>query len=392
MNSLTRRVLQQQERRVLAASESRRFLSASSGDNGDDSERPPRATERAFSFGYPGEASRVRQAESTTRVLVTGASGQIGQELVPYLRQEYGIDNVIASDIRTPRRKGNGNGNGNSLLSGPFVYCDVMQKDALMRIALENGIDMIVHNASMLSAIGEKNPQLALRINTRGMENVLEVARENDLRVFTPSTIAVFGPSTPKMDTPDHTVMRPTTIYGITKIYMELLGTYYFNRYGVDFRSLRYPGVISSETLPGGGTTDYAVEIYYKALEERRYTSFLNESTALPMMYMPDCLKATMMLLQAPSDSLSERVYNITSMSFTPSQLAESIRKFIPEFEIDYAPDFRQNIADTWPQSIDDSLAREDWKWKPEYDIDAMTEDMLIQLQKKLEKAANENK
>ncbi|GBG34062.1 L-threonine 3-dehydrogenase, mitochondrial [Hondaea fermentalgiana] len=371
--------------RALGRVSGRRFLSGGSAGGGSGAPREPQTVQRAFSFGYPGEASRARQAEATTRVLVTGASGQIGQELVPYLQEEYGVDNVIASDIRTPRRSKGGNG-GNGSPSGPFVYCDVMQKDALSRIALENGIDMIVHNASMLSAIGEKNPQLALRINTRGMENVLEVARDNDLRVFAPSTIAVFGPSTPKTDTPDLTVMRPTTIYGITKIYMELLGSYYHQRYGVDFRSLRYPGVISSETLPGGGTTDYAVEIYYKALEERRYTSFLRKDAALPMMYMPDCLKATMMLLQAPSESLSDRVYNITSMSFTPEQLAASIRKFIPEFEIDYAPDFRQDIADTWPQSIDDRLARKDWHWRPDFDIDAMTEDMLHKLNAKIAK------
>jgi len=232
---------------------------------------------------------------------------------------------------------------------------------------------------------------------------VLDVAQQNDLRVFAPSTIAVFGPSSPRHNTPDLTVMRPTTIYGITKVYLELLGTYYHDRYGLDFRSLRYPGkprqyhreysalkhvigVISSKTMPGGGTTDYAVEIYYEALRHGRYTSFLKEDTALPMMYMKDCIKATLMLMEAPNERLSQRVYNITSMSFSPKELASSIQKFIHDFEIDYTPDFRQEIADTWPASINDDLARSDWDWQPDFDIDKMTEDMLIELHKKFEK------
>eukprot|EP01114_Cavostelium_apophysatum_P016751 TRINITY_DN4826_c0_g1_i2.p1 TRINITY_DN4826_c0_g1~~TRINITY_DN4826_c0_g1_i2.p1 ORF type:complete len:228 (-),score=45.60 TRINITY_DN4826_c0_g1_i2:50-733(-) len=212
----------------------------------------------------------------------------------------------------------------------------------------------------------------------------MEAARWHNLRIFAPSSIAAFGPSTPKDNTPNLTYMKPTTIYGVTKVYLELLGQYYCDKFGVDFRSLRYPGIISAETLPGGGTTDYAVEIYYEALKHGRYTCFLSKDTELPMMYMPDCLKATQVLLEADAKTLTDRVYNVTGMSFTPTQLAASIKKFIPNFEIEYRPDFRQKIADSWPRSLDDSLARKDWNWNPDFDLDAMTRDMLIRLSSKL--------
>lgn len=316
------------------------------------------------------------------RMLITGGTGQIGMELVPYLRALFGDNAVVNSDIKSSGRKE----------SGPFVYCDVQNKDSLARIVLENGIDTIVHMASLLSALGEKNPQLALRVNTRGIENVLEIAKQNNLSVFSPSTIAVFGPSTPKDATPDLTIMRPTTMYGITKVHLELLGEYYHDKFGVDFRSIRYPGIISSEAWPGGGTTDYAVEIFYDALKHGKYKCFLAPDARLPMMYMPDCLKATIALMQAPNESLTQRAYNVTAVSFTPAEIAASIKKVIPSFEITYEPDFRQQIAETWPRSIDDSAARTDWGWHHDYDLDGMVRDMLEKLDAKLKRIEAEKR
>lgn len=303
------------------------------------------------------------------RVLVTGSCGQIGMELVPVLREMYGTANVVATDVKSPPRS--------FLESGPFQYLDVSDRDQMARVILENGVDTVIHMAALLSAVGERNPQLALKVNNQGMENVLELARLNGFRVFAPSTIAVFGPTTPRDNTPDVTVMRPTTMYGVTKVFGELLGEYYNSKFGVDFRSLRYPGVISSKTMPGGGTTDYAVEIYYEALKNGKYECFLSEDTVLPMMYMPDLIKATIGLLEAPDEKLTQRCYNLGAMSFTPKELAGSIVKHIPDFEISYTADFRQLIADTWPRVIDDSIARRDWDWSPDYDIDSMTTDML---------------
>jgi len=223
----------------------------------------------------------------------------------------------------------------------------------------------------------KKNVQLAMQVNLLGLQNVLETARKYELKVFAPSTIAAFGPTTPRNNTPDITIMRPTTIYGITKVYLELLGEYYFNKFGVDFRSLRYPGVISSEAPPGGGTTDYAVEIFHEAIKNKSYTSFLKNDTVLPMMFMPDCLKSTLQLLEAPSEKLTQRTYNVTAVSFSPEELANEIKKHIPDFKITYKPDFRQKIADSWPKSLDDSIARADWAWNHEYDLKKMTSEML---------------
>jgi threonine 3-dehydrogenase len=310
------------------------------------------------------------------KVLITGALGQIGTELVPLLRQQYGAENVVASDVR----KATGPvGDG-----GPFAYLDILNMADLERLVVEHKVDWLIHNASILSAAGERNPQLALEINVKGLTNALEAAKRHNLRIFAPSSIAAFGPSTPRDATPDLTIMRPTTVYGVSKLYAELLGDYYHRRWDVDFRSLRYPGVLSSVAPPGGGTTDYAVDIFYWALQKGEFKSFLNKDSALPMMYMPDCLKATTMLLEAPTEALKQRTYNVTAISFTPEELAEAIKKRIPHFRITYEPDFRQAIADSWPKSLDDSMARKDWGWTHDFDLDAMVDDMLAKLRIKL--------
>jgi threonine 3-dehydrogenase len=309
------------------------------------------------------------------RLLVTGACGQVGSELVPYLRNIYGRDNVIATDVREAPEM---------IAQGPFEHFDVTDFKALEDLVQKHEVGTLIHLAALLSATGEKNPQLALHINNQGVTNVLEAARQHSLKVFSPSTIAVFGPSTPRDNTPDETVMRPTTIYGVTKVHLELLGEYYHAKFGVDFRSLRYPGVISSEAMPGGGTTDYAVEIYHEALAHGQYTCFLEEDTVLPMMYMPDLLRGTVQLLQADDKSLTQRTYNIAALSFTPKQLAASISDRIPGFTIAYAPDFRQRIAATWPKQLDDTSARRDWGWRPVFDLDGMTADMLAHLTPKV--------
>lgn len=309
------------------------------------------------------------------RILVIGASGQIGSELVPTLRAKYGDENVVAADLHCPADR-----------AGLCVSIDICDRAALDRAIRDNRIDTVINLAAILSATGEKVPQKCWDVNVNGLINVLEAARELGLhRVLCPSSIAVFGPDTPRHDTPQETVLRPTTMYGVTKVAGELLCDYYFQRFGVDARGLRYPGIVSSEALPGGGTTDYAVDIFYKAIEEGRYTCFLGPDTALPMMYMPDCLKCTLDLLEAPLESLKHHGdFNVAAMSFTPAQLAAEIAKHVPGFEISYEPDFRQQIADSWPASIDDSAARREWGWQPQYDLATMVEDMLRRLRARL--------
>jgi nucleoside-diphosphate-sugar epimerase len=315
-----------------------------------------------------------------TKILVTGAVGQIGSELTVALRERHGSENVVAAGHKTEPT-------AELRDSGPFVYLDVTQRSMVEALTDKHQVDTIYHMAAILSAAGEGNPQLAWRVNVDGIRNILEVARQREMRqLFCPSSIAVFGPDTPKDRTPQTTVLRPNTMYGVSKVAGELLCNYYVKRFGIDVRGLRYPGIISSKTLPGGGTTDYAVEIFYEALKRRKYTCFLERDTVLPMMYMPDCIRATLMLTSADRRQLKHQAdFNLAGFSFSPAELAEEIKKHIPVFEIEYEPDYRQEIADSWPRTIDDSAARDEWGWEAQYDLPAMVDDMLEKLREKPE-------
>ncbi len=308
------------------------------------------------------------------KILVIGASGQIGVELTLALRKIYGNANVVASDLREE----------NDLLkgTGPYVSLDAMNKEMLHVQVIRQNVTQIYLLAAILSATGEKNPHLAWSLNMQSLLNVLDIAKEEQLqKVYWPSSIAVFGPTSPKKNCPQQTVIEPTTVYGISKYAGEFWCNYFNHRYAVDVRSLRYPGLISYKSAPGGGTTDYAVEIFHEALEEKNYECFLKEDTYLPMMYMPDAIRATIELMEAPANKISVRTsYNLSAMSFSPKEIATEIKKHVPDFKISYQPDYRQPIADSWPQSIDDSVARKDWGWKEEYDLAAMTKDMLENL------------
>lgn len=308
------------------------------------------------------------------KILVIGASGQIGVELTLALRKIYGNANVVASDLREQ----------NPLLvgTGPYVSLDVMNKEMLHVQVIRQNFTQIYLLAAILSATGEKNPNLAWNLNMTGLLNVLDIAREEKIRkVYWPSSIAVFGPTSPKQNCPQQTIIEPSTVYGISKYAGEFWCNYYHNRFGVDVRSIRYPGLISYKSSPGGGTTDYAVEIFHEALEEKQYECFLQEDTYLPMMYIADAIRGTIELMEAPEEKITVRTsYNLSGMSFSPKEIAASIKKHIPEFDITYKPDYRQAIANSWPQSIDDSVARKDWGWKHEYDLDKMTTEMLDNL------------
>ena len=311
---------------------------------------------------------------SKEKILVIGASGQIGVELTLALRKMYGENNVVASDLReeNPLLRG----------TGPYVALDVMNKEMLHVQVIRQGITQIYLLAAILSATGEKNPALAWHLNMQGLLNVLDIAKEEKLtKVYWPSSIAVFGPTSPKQNCPQQTIIEPITVYGISKYAGEFWCNYYHHKFDVDVRSIRYPGLISYKSAPGGGTTDYAVEIFHEALEEKHYNCFLEKDTYLPMMYMPVAIRATIELMEAPKEKISIRTsYNVAAISFSPEEIAAEIKKHIPEFTIDYKPDYRQGIAESWPQSIDDSVARRDWGWKPEFDLSAMTEDMLDNL------------
>ena len=308
------------------------------------------------------------------RILIIGACGQIGTELTKKLREVYGTSNVIASDIRK--------GEPEFVASGPFEVVNALDFNQIESIIEKHEVEDVYLMAALLSATAEKNPAFAWDLNMNSLFHVLNLAKAGKIKkIFWPSSIAVFGPTTPKQNTPQYTVMEPSTVYGISKQSGERWCEYYHNIYGVDVRSIRYPGLISWSTLPGGGTTDYAVDIYHKALSDGKYTCFLSEETRLPMMYMDDAIRATVEIMQAPAESIKIRsAYNLSAMDFTPKEIAEAIEKEIPGFTIDYTPDFRQKIADSWPQSIDDSVARNDWDWSEDYDLQRMTDDMFANL------------
>jgi len=311
------------------------------------------------------------------KILVIGANGQIGTVLTNTLREKFGHNNVIATDIRAKENQ-----------EGPFEILDILDGEKLSALVKKYQATQIYHLAAILSASGEKNPRRTWNINMNGLFNVLDVAKDEKIeKVFFPSSIAVFGKTTPKFDTPQHTNLDATTIYGISKDAGESWCQYYFLRYGIDVRSVRYPGVISYQSLPGGGTTDYAVDIFHQAVQGNNFECFLRDDTMLPMIYMPDAIRATCELMDAPSEKIKVRTsYNLAAMSFTPAQIAAEIQKHFPNFQATYQPDFRQEIADSWTATIDDKHARQDWGWKEEYDISSMTKDMIFQLSKKYKK------
>lgn len=317
-----------------------------------------------------------KMKETNRTILVTGATGQIGSALTMELRKEYGNEKVIAAGYKTKPKK-------DLLDSGPFEYIDVTQKEKVEKSVENYNIDTIYHLAAILSVKGEKKPELAWKVNVLGLFNILEITKKYNLvSLFWPSSIAVFGPESPRVKTPQETVLIPRTMYGVTKVTGELLCNYYFNRFNVDVRSVRFPGIISSKTPPGGGATDYTIAMIKEAIRKKHYKCFVAENTTLPMMYMPDCIRATINLMKANPSTIRHISYNISAMSFSAGELAAEIKKYIPEFKIEYKPDFRQKIADSWPQSMDDSVARNEWGWKPRYSLSSMVKDIIPKLSK----------
>ncbi len=310
------------------------------------------------------------------KILVTGSAGQIGTELVPALRKKYGNDSVIAGYHNKAPSEDIQN-------SGPVEKVNANNREEVEEIIKKYNIDTIFHLAGMLSSASEKNPDLSWEVNLIGLKNILDIARENKLKIFWPSSIAAFGPTTPKMNTPQTTILEPSTMYGVTKVAGELLCNYYFKKYGVDVRSIRYPGIITWKTEPSDGTTEYSIAMFYEGIRKGRYKCFLKEGTLLPMMYIDDAIKATIDIMNAPSEKIKVRTsYNLTAFSFAPEELASELKKYLPNLIVTYEPDFHQPIADSWPKSIDDSAARKDWGWKHSYDLKKMTEDMFTNLKK----------
>lgn len=329
-----------------------------------------------FSRKLTGCGGRRLFSTAQERILITGAGGQLGNEFARHLRTRIGVDNVICTNIF-------GSANEPWVNHGPSAYLDVSDRNSFFRVVMDHKVTRIIHLAAMLSGKSELDPIGAITVNMRGVENALEVANAMKCSVFIPSSIAAFGPSTPRVNTPDATVQRPTFLYGVGKVYAELLGEWYSRSKGVDFRSLRYPGVVSWLSPPGGGTTDWACDSYFKAVEPHpSYTCFVRSNTRMPMMYIDDVVEGTVAFLRADANTLSQRVYNMNGVSFTPAEQAESIKKMVPNYSQEYKPDFRQAIADSWPESLDDSCARKDWGWKPRFDLDAITKEMITNLRK----------
>ncbi|XP_023117286.2 L-threonine 3-dehydrogenase, mitochondrial-like [Amphiprion ocellaris] len=307
------------------------------------------------------------------KILITGGLGQLGVGLAQLLRRRFGKNNVILSDIRKPP--------SHIYHSGPFIFSDILDSKNLRELIVNNNISWLVHYSAVLSAVGENNVALAKEVNITGLHNILDIATEHGLRVFVPSTIGAFGPSSPRDPTPDLCVQRPRTIYGVSKVHAELMGEYYHHRYGLDFRCLRYPGIISADSQPGGGTTDYAVQIFHAAVKSGHFECNLRSDTRLPMMYIDDCVRATLELMEAPADALVSRTYNISAMSFTPQDLTQEIQKVLPDLRVTYNVDpVRQAIAEGWPMVLEDSTARRDWGWKHEYDLPELVQTMLTHI------------
>lgn len=313
----------------------------------------------------------------TKKILITGALGQIGSDLLLALKEKYGAENVIASDLKSAP---------NNKEAYPYEIVDILKKDTLKHVIKKHNINTVYHLAAILSAAGENNPQLCWDVNINGLHNVLETCRETGVKqIICPSSIAVFGPNSPRENTPQETILMPTTLYGVTKVSGELLCDYYVKKYKMDIRGIRYPGLISYKSLPGGGTTDYAVEIFYSALKKETYKCFLSSDTVLPMMYMPDAIRGTIQLSESPFENLNHYSnFNFASVSFSCEEIAQEIQKHLPEFKIEYHPDHRQAYANSWPKSIDDSSAQKEWGWKPKYNLSMIVEDMLKNLSKKI--------